>query len=77
MPTLDEFKEIVKSYLTRMLINLNAKEIDVYIDSEESIEVIQRKYDRSVRRFKIGEITEEVFRIGCAGAAACCLDMLY
>ncbi len=77
MPTFEEFKELVRKMLSECLKNLSEKEIDEYINSEESMHVIQSEYNMSVKQYKNGEITETIFRNGSVGAVVSCLDMLY
>ncbi len=77
MPTFEEFKNLVKEHFRWYYKNLSEKEIDEYINSEDSMQVIQSEYNRHVKQFKRGEITEEVFRIGCVSAVGHCLYMLY
>lgn len=76
-PTYEEFKELVKEYLIKFMPSVTEVEIEKYINTDDSQEVIREEYDDCSLKFAKGEITERVFRIGGASAAAYCLDCLY
>lgn len=77
MPTFEEFKNLVKEHFRWYYNDLSEKEIDGYINSEDSRQAIQSEYNWSVKQFKIGEITETIFRNGSVSVAGHCLYMLY
>ena len=76
-PTYDEFRGLVKEKFKSYMSRLSEEQVEEYLNSEESKEVIENQYEMSSQRLEQGEITEEVFRNGGASAAAHCLEMLY
>lgn len=75
--TFEEFRELVKNEFEERMPQLDAEQVEEYLNSEDSVGVIKDEYAVSVKQFEKGEITEEQFRIGGASAAAHCLYMLY
>lgn len=76
-PTLDEFTEAVKKSFWKGWTTLSEKEVDEYINGEEAQTEITGRYAEAKRDFEKGEITRNVFMVGCVSAVAYCLEMMY
>ena len=76
-PSYTEFEELVRKDFSRTMPNLDSKQIDDFIKSEDAQDAIRAEYDYSVVRLESGTISSEMFRTGCVSAAASCLYMLY
>ena len=76
-PTFEEFRELVKANLAEHLGNIDEKELEAYLEEDESKRIIQERYDHGTERINSGEITPEIFRNGVAAGAASCLSLLY
>ena len=75
--TFEEFRGLVKENLAKKLKDLNDEQLEEYLNSDDSVDVIKQEYDLSVKQLERGEITENEFKNGSVSAAANCLYMLY
>lgn len=77
IPTLEEFTEAVKAGFKHGWPNLSDEEVDRYFATEEAQSVIRNGYYSDRARLEAGEITENVFKVGCVSSVAVCLIYMY
>lgn len=76
-PTKEEFLAEVKKGFQGMWPNLEEKEVDAYLSSDEAKELIDNRYNQNLEEFRNGEITRLQFLVGGASSAGYCLSMMY
>ena len=76
-PTLEEFTTAVKESFRNLNPQLSDKDVDDYISGDEAKEEIESRYATDSKRFESGEITYQVFMVGCVSSVAYCLHMMY
>lgn len=77
IPTIKEFKEEVKRQFAEYMVYLTKEDVDRYFDGDEANREIETAYQRAVKDYEYGKITEKVFLIGCTSAVAYCLFYMY
>lgn len=75
VPTLDQYKNWVKEHLQYYI--KDEKALDDYMENDETIEIIERRYKKDVEKYRSGKVTARVFREGCVASVGYCLYMLY
>ena len=76
VPTLKEFKEIVKKeYLDPKWVVPEEEQLK-YLNSDEAQEYIKSEYESAVKDFNDGELGEDGFKIGKVSAVENCLYMM-
>lgn len=75
--TLEEFKAEVKRQFSESMTYLSPDEVDKYFESEEVNREITQGFNRGMRRLDDGEITQQVFAVGCTSAVCNCLEYMY
>lgn len=75
--TFEEFRKMVLNYLKDNFLGetLSEKEIGDYLKKEE--DVLKRIYDRDMKEYKKGEISDNIFKGDCVASASYCLYMMY
>lgn len=77
IPTLKEFKELVKKkYLDPEWVVPEEEQLK-YLNSDEAQEYIKSEYESAVKDFNDGELGEDGFKIGKVLAVANCLYMMF
>lgn len=76
VPTLKEFKELVKKeYLDPKWVVPEEEQLK-YLNSDEAQEYIKSEYESAVKDFNDGELGEDGFKIGKVSAVENCLYMM-
>ena len=77
VPTLKEFKELVKKeYLDPKWVVPEEEQLK-YLNSDEAQEYIKSEYESAVKNFNDGELGEDGFKIGKVSAVANCLYLMF
>lgn len=76
-PTYEEFREAVKEWLIPMLEEATEEEIEKYLSSKDTTEILRRRYEEGASEYEAEKITYEVFTGGVIGSVGYCLYMLY
>ena len=78
-PSYEEFRNLVKQDCRThdFLKDLSEEELEEYLSREDSTREIKSSYESDLEKFKNGEITEQIFRMGCVYAVSNCLFLMY
>ena len=76
-PTFQEYRELVKTRLAKKLSNVSEKELDKYLDSEESADIIREEYYRDKADYDVGKLTYRQLTEGSPAGVAYGLDLMY
>ena len=75
IPTLSQYKNLVKEHLQHYI--KDKKALDEYMKNEETVELIESRYEEDLEDYRNGKFTARVFREGCVASVGYCLYMLY
>ena len=75
--SLEDFSDKVKESFKKDNSFLTDEEVDKYFGTEEAKKEILYSYSSALKRYKSGEITYNVFMIGCVSSVAFCLTYMY
>ena len=77
IPTYNEYRELVKTRLVKTLPYVSDKELEKYLNDEESADMIRERYYRDKKRYESGEIAIGVLTEGSPAGLAYALDLMY
>ena len=75
--TFEEYTKEIKQHFWDLSFNLLEKEVDDYFNTDEVKNKLERDYARDFKKLQSGEITQDVFDIGCTSSVAYCLFYMY
>ena len=76
-PTLEEFKASVREAFKAWWRTLGDNEVDEYLNSDEAMFEIKRRYETDKAKLESGKMTRDQFMIGVAGSVGQCLSLMY
>ena len=75
--TFEEYRKEIKQHFWDLSFNLSEKEVDDYFNTDEVKSKLERDYARDFEKLQSGEITQDVFDVGCTSSVAYCLFLMY
>ena len=76
-PTYNEYREIVKTRLAKKLPYVSEKELEKYLNDEETAEIIEEEYHRDKADYESGKLTYRQLTEGSPAGVAYGLDLMY
>lgn len=75
--TLEDFKAEVKRQFAEQWPELSETQVDEFMESSEIASKVERDFNNDYQRLQSGEITQNVFDVGCTSSVAYCLSLMY